>query len=89
VSFALEHGQRLCKLTFEPMQAAPELAYGSRIGSRYQRQLLALGRQFKPGPTAQMTDDGADLPLFGARPLRLEHVELEPDHVPLELGPAS
>jgi dCTP deaminase len=48
VPFALEHGQRLCKLTFERMADRPEEAYGSAIGSRYQRQYLALGRQFKP-----------------------------------------
>ncbi len=46
VPFALEHGQRLCKLTFERMAARPDELYGSAIGSRYQRQNLALGRQF-------------------------------------------
>jgi dCTP deaminase len=47
VPFALEHGQRLCKLTFERMTARPDLVYGAGIGSRYQRQYLALGRQFR------------------------------------------
>lgn len=46
VPFALEHGQRLCKLTFERMAARPDELYGSALGSRYQRQNLALGRQF-------------------------------------------
>jgi dCTP deaminase len=50
VAFALEHGQRLCKLTYEWMSEAPDLAYGTEIGSRYQRQYLALGRQFRPDP---------------------------------------
>jgi dCTP deaminase len=48
VAFALEHGQRLCKLTFERMLEAPDEAYGSAIGSRYQRQYLTLSRQFRP-----------------------------------------
>ena len=48
VAFALEHGQRLCKLTFERMLEPPDEAYGSAIGSRYQRQNLTLSRQFLP-----------------------------------------
>jgi dCTP deaminase len=47
VPFALEHGQRLCKLTFERMAEPPDELYGSGIGSRYQRQSLTLGRQFR------------------------------------------
>ena len=47
VPFSLEHGQRLCKLTFERMAARPDELYGAGIGSRYQRQGLALGRQFR------------------------------------------
>jgi hypothetical protein len=37
----------LCKLTYEWMSDVPDQVYGSDIGSRYQRQYLALGRQFK------------------------------------------
>ncbi len=48
VPFALEHGQRLCKLTFERMAARPDELYGTEFGSRYQRQYLALSRQFLP-----------------------------------------
>jgi len=48
VPFALEHGQRLCKLTFERMSSRPDQLYGSEFGSRYQRQYLALPRQFLP-----------------------------------------
>jgi dCTP deaminase len=48
VAFALEHGQRLCKLTFERMLEEPDERYGSAIGSRYQRQYLTLSRQFLP-----------------------------------------
>jgi len=47
VPFSLEHGQRLCKLTFERMASRPDELYGEGIGSRYQRQGLALGRQFR------------------------------------------
>jgi dCTP deaminase len=50
VPFALEHGQRLCKLTFERMSEPPDQLYGSVIGSRYQRQYLTLPRQFLPDP---------------------------------------
>jgi dCTP deaminase len=48
VAFALEHGQRLCKLTFERMLEEPDERYGAAIGSRYQRQYLTLSRQFLP-----------------------------------------
>jgi dCTP deaminase len=48
VPFALEHGQRLCKLTFERMQEVPDELYGTEIGSRYQNQYLTLPRQFLP-----------------------------------------
>lgn len=48
VPFSLEHGQRLCKLTFERMAETPDTLYGSGLGSRYQRQYLALSRQFLP-----------------------------------------
>src|SRR5207253_9769866 len=54
VAFALEHGQTLCKLTFETMQEPPDKLYGADLGSRYQRQYLALGRQFRPGPVGEM-----------------------------------
>ncbi len=48
VPFSLEHGQRLCKLTFERMSETPDTLYGAGLGSRYQRQYLALSRQFLP-----------------------------------------
>jgi dCTP deaminase len=47
VPFSLEHGQRLCKLTFERMASMPDELYGAGVGSRYQHQELALGRQFR------------------------------------------
>jgi dCTP deaminase len=47
VPFALEHGQRLCRLTFERMAARPDALYGASLESRYQRQYLALSRPFR------------------------------------------
>jgi dCTP deaminase len=47
VPFALEHGQRLCKLTFERMSSRPDILYGAGMGSRYQRQYLTLSRPFR------------------------------------------
>jgi dCTP deaminase len=47
VPFALEHGQRLCKLTFERLASRPDALYGTELGSRYQRQYLALSRPFR------------------------------------------
>jgi dCTP deaminase len=84
VSFALEHGQTLCKLTFERMQAKPDKLYGADLGSRYQRQYLALGRQFRTGSIGEMR--GA----AGTRrdsPLTLDLVTTEADAAPMELRP--
>jgi dCTP deaminase len=46
VPFMVEHGQRVCKLTFERMLAAPSRLYGEEIGSSYQRQEQTLGKHF-------------------------------------------
>jgi dCTP deaminase len=84
VSFALEHGQTLCKLTFEHMQEAPDKLYGADLGSRYQRQYLALGRQFRAGSIGEMRGTR------GARqdsPLTLDLVTTEADSLPMELRP--
>jgi dCTP deaminase len=69
VPFALEHGQRLCKLTFERMSEPPDTPYGAELGSRYQRQHLALSRQFradqkgKPKPRRSKRVEQHPLPL--------------------------
>ncbi len=47
VDFMIEHGQRVCKLTFERMVEEPLLLYGETIGSSYQRQTETLGKHFK------------------------------------------
>jgi dCTP deaminase len=71
VPFSLEHGQRLCKLTFERMAERPDELYGAAIGSRYQRQNLALGRQFMkeragiPRSAPRRSEARVPLPLVG------------------------
>jgi dCTP deaminase len=47
VPFMIEHGQLVCKLTFERMLAEPTLLYGQGIGSNYQRQTETLGKHFR------------------------------------------
>lgn len=84
VSFALEHGQRLCKLTFEWMTEPPEKAYGSAIGSRYQRQYLALGRQFKADKGALLEPPSRALRLFD-EPMPMEALADPNGHGPAPL----
>jgi len=51
VPFMIEHRQRVCKLTFEPMVEEPEVLYGAGIGSSYQRQTDTLSKHFTREPT--------------------------------------
>ncbi|MDQ3717065.1 MAG: 2'-deoxycytidine 5'-triphosphate deaminase [Actinomycetota bacterium] len=54
VPFMIEHGQRVCKLTFERMLAEPTQLYGQKIGSNYQRQTDTRGKHFRlPNPVAK------------------------------------
>jgi dCTP deaminase len=46
VPFMIEHGQRVCKLTFERMIEEPTILYGREPSSNYQRQSGALGKHF-------------------------------------------
>ena len=46
VPFMVEHGQPVCKLTFERMLEPPDRLYGEGIGSNYQRQAETLGKHF-------------------------------------------
>ena len=46
VPFALEHGQRVCRLRFERLTERAELVYGPQVGSRYQGQGIRLSRAF-------------------------------------------
>ena len=47
VPFLLEHGQLVGWLRYERLAQSPDRAYGEGIGSSYQRQGLALAKQFK------------------------------------------
>jgi dCTP deaminase len=46
VPFMIEHGQPVCKLTFEHMLEPPTALYGPDIGSSYQQQEDTLGKHF-------------------------------------------
>jgi dCTP deaminase len=51
VPFMIEHGQRVCKLTFERMLEPPTILYGAGSASNYQGQTEALGKHFsRSGP---------------------------------------
>ena len=53
VPFMIEHGQRVCKLTFDRMLEPPDILYGSAMGSNYQHQVETLGKHFRrPVPNA-------------------------------------
>jgi dCTP deaminase len=47
VPFMIEHGQRVCKLTFEHMLAPPDVLYGHEAGSSYQQQSDTLSKHFR------------------------------------------
>lgn len=49
VPFMIEHGQAVCKLTFEKMLEEPDVLYGNDIGSSYQGQVETLSRYFIRG----------------------------------------
>lgn len=45
--FALEHGQTVGALVYEPMLEPPQILYGQGIGSNYQAQGLRLSKHFR------------------------------------------
>jgi len=47
VPFAVEHGQNICKLSFDRMIERPDRLYGPRLDSNYQGQEIALSKHFK------------------------------------------
>jgi dCTP deaminase len=47
VPFMIEHGQRVCTLSFERMVEPPAVLYGEAIGSAYQGQLDTLSKHFR------------------------------------------
>jgi len=69
VPFLVEHGQPVCKLTFERMLEPPEVLYGQEIASNYQGQTETLGKHFNPrgvesGSTGAPAHDPAQPELF-------------------------
>ncbi len=54
-SFVIEHEQMVGRLDYERMLGVPDRIYGAAIGSAYQRQGLALSKQFRRAvPAAQV-----------------------------------
>ena len=49
VPFLLEHGQTVGRLVYERLTNPPDRIYGEDIGSNYQKQTLALAKQFRRG----------------------------------------
>jgi dCTP deaminase len=49
VPFLLEHGQTVGRLVYERLSSTPDRIYGQDIGSNYQKQTLALAKQFRRG----------------------------------------
>ena len=47
VPFMIEHGQKVCTLTYERMMEPPDKLYGANIGSSYQGEGLVLSGHFK------------------------------------------
>jgi len=62
VPFMIEHGQRVCKLTFERMLEEPTSLYGQDIGSSYQQQEETLGKHFAVPPAPVTASGHAPLP---------------------------
>ena len=48
VPFMMEHGQKVCTLTYQRMMESPEKLYGPEIGSSYQGEGLTLSSHFLP-----------------------------------------
>jgi dCTP deaminase len=47
VPFAVEHGQNICKLSFDVMSETPDRLYGDALDSNYQGQEIALSKHFR------------------------------------------
>jgi dCTP deaminase len=52
VSFMVEHGQPVCKLSFERMAEEPDVVYGADVKSNYQGQQTMLSKHFLAQPAA-------------------------------------
>jgi len=53
--FVIEHGQVVGRLVYSRVLDVPEKIYGKSIGSSYQRQELALSKQFRRPPPLPLT----------------------------------
>ena len=60
--FMIEHGQKVCKLTFERMIERPDFLYGEFIGSSYQRQDDTLSKHFRRPESATPVSEDAPPP---------------------------
>jgi len=47
VPFVLEHGQKICRMVYEPLAETPDILYGIDLSSNYASQGLKLAKQFK------------------------------------------
>lgn len=56
VPFAVEHGQNICKLSFDRMVERPDRLYGNDLASNYQGQEIALSKHFKKEKQEQRED---------------------------------
>lgn len=59
VPFMIEHGQRVCRLTFERMVEPPDVLYGEEAGSSYQGQEETLSKHFRSAGGRRTTDPRA------------------------------
>ena len=57
VPFVIEHGQMVGRLDYERMLDVPDRIYGTAIGSSYQRQALALSKQFRRAEPAALVKE--------------------------------
>lgn len=62
VPFMIEHGQRVCKLTFERMLELPKVLYGRGAGSSYQQQTDTLSKHFRPQRGSQRPEKTPPIP---------------------------
>ena len=59
VPFVIEHGQVVGRLVYSHVLDVPDKIYGVSIGSSYQRQELALSKQFRRSTYPLGQPDGA------------------------------
>lgn len=65
VPFLIDHGQHVCKLTFERMVCEPSKLYGDDIGSNYQGQVDTLSKHFRRELSDAGEGNEPQLDLFG------------------------